>query len=124
MSDVIVNLLNNGLNIQNLHLVGFSVGSHIAGLIGRNVQEKSAKKFKIKRITALDPAFPLFYPEIFYKPISKDDADFVDVIHSDAWLYGTPVQTGTVDFWPNGGYFPQGGCPLRNFQLMSENGKN
>lgn len=123
LSDVLLNLLKNGLDIQKLHLVGFSVGSHIAGLLGRQIQEKSAKNFVIKRITALDPAFPLFYPEIFYKPVSKDDAKFVDIIHTDGGLYGTPVATGTIDFWPNGGYLPQPGCPLRTFQVMSDDGK-
>lgn len=124
MSNVLINLLTNDLDILKLHLVGFSVGSHIAGLIGRQIREKSISKFTIKRITALDPAFPMFYPEMFYKPVNKEDAVFVDVIHSDAGLYGSPIATGTVDFWPNGGYVPQPGCPLRNFQAWSNDGKN
>ena len=123
MSNVLVNLLNNGLDIKKLHLVGFSVGSHIAGLIGRQIRDKSSNEFVVKRITGLDPAYPLFYPEFFFKPISKEDADFVDIIHTDAWLYGAPTATGTVDFWPNGGNVPQPGCPLRNFQLWTDDGK-
>lgn len=44
----------------------------------------------------------------------------VDVIHTDAWLYGAPVSTGTVDFWPNKGKSVQIGCPKRNFQLLTQ----
>lgn len=46
----------------------------------------------------------------------------VDVIHTDAWLYGAPVSTGTVDFWPNGGVTLQPGCPKRNYKMLSDNG--
>ncbi|CAO1386505.1 unnamed protein product [Diamesa serratosioi] len=121
MADVMLTLLNDGLDIQKLHLVGFSVGSHMAGLIGRHIQTKSSKKFTVKRITALDPAYPLFYPNLAYQPINKNDAEFVDVIHTDAGLYGTPIPSGTVDFWPNGGYIPQPGCRLRSFIATTEN---
>ncbi|EDW02793.1 GH10839 [Drosophila grimshawi] len=62
-------------------------------------------------ISALDPAFPLFYLNAgIIKHLSKDDAEFVDVIHTDAWHYGAPFSTGTADFWPNGGTAPQPGC--------------
>lgn len=33
----------------------------------------------------------------------------VDVIHTDAGILGADVQTGSVDFWPNGG-IAQPGC--------------
>lgn len=122
LTNLLINLLTSDLDILKLHLVGYSVGTHITGLIGRQIKERSASKFVVKRITALDPAFPMFYPEIFYKPISKDDAEFVDVIHTDAGLYGTPLATGTADFWPNGGYVPQPGCPLRTFQAWADEG--
>lgn len=43
--------------------------------------------------------------------VNAKDAEFVDVIHTDAGGYGAPVRTGTVDFWPNGGKSTQPGCP-------------
>lgn len=46
----------------------------------------------------------------------------VDVIHTDAWLYGAPVSTGTIDFWPNSGKTLQPGCPKRNYKMLSDNG--
>lgn len=48
----------------------------------------------------------------------------VDVIHTDAWLYGAPVSTGTIDFWPNSGKTLQPGCPRRNYKMLSDNGNN
>jgi len=45
----------------------------------------------------------------------------VDVIHTDAGLYGAPVTSGTVDFWPNGGRTLQPGCPPRNFRPLTDN---
>lgn len=74
------------------------------------------------RISALDPAFPTFYPSIGASALNKKDAKFVDVIHTDAWFYGAPVRTGTADFWPNGGRTLQPGCPRRMYRMLSDNG--
>lgn len=49
----------------------------MAGMIARKIKEKSNKTIKLKRISALDPAFPPFYPGLFYKPLSKKDAEMV-----------------------------------------------
>lgn len=75
------------------------------------------------RISALDPAFPMFYVLKLCTPLNKSDAEFVDVIHTDAWFYGAPFSTGTVDFWPNGGKTLQPGCPKRNYRPLTDNGK-
>lgn len=74
------------------------------------------------RISALDPAFPPFYPGVLVAHLSEKDAEFVDVIHTDAWLYGAPVSTGTADFWPNNGKTLQPGCPKRNYKPLTDNG--
>lgn len=97
------------------------MGGQLAGTVGRIIYDKTKKKTKLKRISALDPAFPLFYPAIV-KALSANDAEFVDVIHTDAFLYGAPVSTGTVDFWPNGGKTLQPGCPKRNYKMLTDNG--
>lgn len=47
----------------------------------------------------------------------------VDVIHTDAGLYGAPRSTGTVDFWPNSGKTLQPGCPKRDYKLLTDIGK-
>lgn len=78
----------------------------------------------ISRLTALDPAFPAFYPDgIVMEHINAKDAEFVDVIHTDAGGYGAPVRTGTADFWPNGGKSVQPGCPRFAPIPLSEDSK-
>ncbi|CRL04727.1 CLUMA_CG017787, isoform A [Clunio marinus] len=121
LADTILDLVNNGLDVNKLHLVGHSLGGQMAGYIARKIKDKSCNTIKLKRISALDPAFPPFYPGVFVKPLNKKDAELVDVIHTDAWLYGAPASTGTADFWPNSGKTLQPGCPKRNYKMLSEN---
>ncbi|KAJ2950132.1 hypothetical protein O0L34_g11480 [Tuta absoluta] len=109
-AEQINNLIAAGLLQDKLHLIGHSLGSHVAGYTARELKNKYNKT--VKRLTALDPAFPAFYPNgIVMDHVSSSDAEFVDVIHTDAGGYGAPVRTGTVDFWPNGGNSVQPGCP-------------
>lgn len=42
--------------------------------------------------------------------LSKDDAQFVDIIHSDAGISGIMASIGHIDFFPNGGKKFQPGC--------------
>lgn len=42
--------------------------------------------------------------------LSKDDAQFVDIIHTDAKKYGIFASIGHIDFFPNGGQRLQPGC--------------
>ncbi|XP_050664990.1 pancreatic lipase-related protein 2-like [Leptidea sinapis] len=103
-------LIESGLSLDKLHLIGHSLGSHVAGYLARDLKSKYGKT--VKRLTALDPAFPGFYPDgILMEHVSEKDAEFVDIIHTDAGAYGAPVRTGTADFWPNGGKSVQPGCP-------------
>jgi len=108
-----VALLIKAINLEfgdinnNTHLVGFSLGAHVSGFVGKELRNLS-------RITGLDPAGPLFEG---YSPkvrLDKTDADYVDVIHSngDSLIIGglgawEPI--GHVDFYPNGGK-AQRGC--------------
>lgn len=116
----LIEMFDNGLDINKFHLVGHSLGGQMSGIVGREVYRRSKKTKRLRRITALDPAFPPFYTG-FTSHINKKDADFVDVIHTDAWIYGAPVSTGTADFWPNSGKTLQPGCPKRNYKLLTDN---
>uniref|UniRef100_U3JHR1 Triacylglycerol lipase n=1 Tax=Ficedula albicollis TaxID=59894 RepID=U3JHR1_FICAL len=90
-----------GYSPYEIHLIGHSLGAHTAGEAGRRVRG-------IRRITGLDPAGPYFEgtpPEVRLDPT---DANFVDVIHSNAAHFpaagfGMYNTTGHLDFYPNGG---------------------
>lgn len=83
--------------------------------------DRNAYVFCLNSLTGLDPANPPFFPAILLDHLSHSDAEFVDIIHTDAGLYGQPYSTATADFWPNDGLTLQPGCPLRSIPL-SENG--
>ncbi|XP_064477567.1 pancreatic lipase-related protein 2-like isoform X2 [Ornithodoros turicata] len=93
-----------GVDPMSIHIVGHSLGSHIAGYAGKRIN-------KVGRITGLDPAEPYFQ----YMPpqvrIDRSDADFVDIIHTDGSPFlenlvegmGMSEPVGHLDFYPNGG---------------------
>ncbi|XP_040564250.1 pancreatic triacylglycerol lipase [Lepeophtheirus salmonis] len=104
-----IKMINNDLVYINerTHLIGFSLGAHVAGFAGSELTNLS-------RITGLDPAGPLFEGYDGRVRLDKTDANYVDVIHSngDSLIIGglgawEPI--GHVDFYPNGGR-AQRGC--------------
>ncbi|KAL3889396.1 hypothetical protein ACJMK2_001740 [Sinanodonta woodiana] len=91
-----------GSSLARMHLIGHSLGSHVAGYAGE-------RTLGTGRISGLDPAGPLFEwtdPKVRLDP---SDALFVDVIHTNANGYGIASSVGHVDFYPNGGKL-QPGC--------------
>ncbi|XP_068619905.1 pancreatic triacylglycerol lipase-like [Battus philenor] len=113
----VAKLLKGGLSLERLHVIGHSLGAHIGGFCCRQLK---ASGFEVPRLTALDPAYPGFYPALLSKPFTKDDARFVDVIHTDGGAFGTPLATGHADFWPNAGHAKQPGCPPVSLLLTLE----
>ena len=64
-----------------IHFIGHSLGAHLLGYAARNLKRS---KIVIDRITGLDPAEPLFETvHRIPKRLSREDANFVDIIHSD-----------------------------------------
>ncbi|XP_013189402.2 uncharacterized protein LOC106134007 [Amyelois transitella] len=95
------------LRYEDVHLIGFSLGAHVAGFAGSELKN-------ISRITGLDPAGPLFENQDPRARLDRSDAKFVDVIHSNGETLilgglGAAQALGHVDFYPNGGRV-QHGC--------------
>ncbi|XP_015908744.2 pancreatic triacylglycerol lipase-like [Parasteatoda tepidariorum] len=98
---------NKGIAYESVHIIGHSLGAHIAGWIGERLN-------KIGRITGLDPAGPFFQHASDEVRLDKTDAKFVDIIHTNggsniAQGFGLYEAIGHVDFYPNGGT-RQPGC--------------
>ena len=68
--------------VQDFHIIGHSLGAHIAGYTGEKLID--LEQGKLGRITALDPAQPLFQDMPEFVRLDPGDAEFVDVIHTDA----------------------------------------
>ncbi|KAL9698872.1 hypothetical protein quinque_002313 [Culex quinquefasciatus] len=70
--------------VGRVHVVGHSLGAHIAGHVGRR----------------------------FGGTLASGDAQFVDAIHTDGSVLGETIPRAHVDFYPNGGTGSQPGCEL------------
>lgn len=93
-------------NLDNVHMFGHSLGSHLSGYAGDTLQKQFG--LKIGRITGMDPAEPLFTDTETVVRLDRNDAKFVDVVHTDTLPItrgglGMPTAIGHVDFYPNGG---------------------
>ncbi|KAL1423429.1 hypothetical protein MTO96_021110 [Rhipicephalus appendiculatus] len=92
------------LSTALVHAIGYSFGAQVAGFFGRNLKKNAGTV--IARITALDPAGPLFNDTDVC--VCPEDAAFVDVIHTSGgykhqpWQLGLLRPTGHVDFYVNG----------------------
>ena len=75
---VFIRMINEEFGDLNdkIHLIGFSLGAHVAGFAGAELKNLS-------RITGLDPAGPLFEGYDISVRLDKSDAKYVDVIHSN-----------------------------------------
>lgn len=64
-------------------------------------------------LIGLDPACPGFMIiPLQREHLSKDDGEFVDVIHTAGGIFGCMDSLGHVDFYPNGGIAPQPGSGI------------
>ncbi|XP_055354916.1 inactive pancreatic lipase-related protein 1-like [Paramacrobiotus metropolitanus] len=97
----------------NFHLIGISLGCQVSAHAGKKLKE--FRNERPGKITALDPAGPLFegFPSV--ARLAKGDADFVEAYHGNGLpLYGGGLgmwsQVGDIDFYPNGGE-EQPSCP-------------
>lgn len=90
---------------NNIYCIGHSLGAQICGKAGRLIQDD--KFFIVERITGLDPARPCFVNEKLDLKLDKSDAQFVDIIHTQAdnsiTALGMRDLMGHADYYVNGG---------------------
>lgn len=113
--------------VENIHLIGHSMGAHIAGFVGKNLVDKipritgkylrsifivrfiffnnyNIQMFKKKCISSgLDPAKPRYEDNDPVDRLCDTDAYFVDVMHTNSAKNGFKKSIGHIDFFPNGG---------------------
>lgn len=95
---------NEFVSINDIQVIGFSLGAHIAGITGKQLQSG-----KLPKIVGLDPAGPLFSLDRQYDRLDRNDAKYVEVIHTGGARLGFHAPIGTTSFYPNHG-MSQSGC--------------
>ncbi|KAG7305080.1 hypothetical protein JYU34_010540, partial [Plutella xylostella] len=100
-----------------VHIAGHSLGAHVSGFAGRTLRQRVA------RITGMDPAGPSW--RLNPLALNREDARYVEAIHTDGNILGIFDPIGHANFYPNGGMNPQPGCLIstcshsRSYQLMA-----
>ncbi|XP_041982268.1 pancreatic triacylglycerol lipase [Aricia agestis] len=116
LADFVQALNSAGVPASSVHVIGFSLGAEAAGFGGKALK---ARGLMLGRITGLDPAYPGYRFKDKNGHLSKGDATFVDVIHTNPGVFGFPEAIGDVDFYPNAGQWVQPGCWID--QLVNNN---
>ncbi|XP_016990223.2 phospholipase A1-like [Drosophila rhopaloa] len=98
-----------GLDLADLVLVGHSMGAHVAGFCGKELQKISRGEMRLGNIVALEAALPLYRYANPHARLSNTDADYVMAIHSNGLRKGFLAPLGHADFYANGGQ-KQPGC--------------
>ncbi|XP_050433657.1 lipase member H-A-like [Adelges cooleyi] len=96
--DLVVLTLTSRSYMNHVHLIGHSLGAHIAGQVGKHYVRLTGNL--VDRVTALDPAGPLFEGS---PRVNTRIAKFVDVVHTNINVLGYVDPIGTVDFYINNG---------------------
>jgi len=88
VTNTTINNVQNEPDVNNwgvLHLIGHSLGAHICGFTARELKKRQ-NRWTVQRITGLDPAQPCFREADASVHLHKNDAPFVDVIHTNGRL--------------------------------------
>lgn len=111
LSKFLLNLEESGLDLNCAHIIGFSLGAHVAGIAGAMLEGR------VGRISGLDPARPGFDKRNSTERLDASDAQFVVGVHTGAGFVALIEPVGHVDFYPNGGS-KQPHCQTEDIQLV------
>merc|ERR1711892_401173 len=108
----LVKILSDVGAFDKIHVVGHSLGAHVAGFLAKKAQAMGLGT--LERVTGLDPAQPFFDIAGPKERIDKTDAEFVQIIHTNSGMIwdgclSIKKSLGHVDFYPAGGVH-QPGC--------------
>ncbi|CAH2002328.1 unnamed protein product [Acanthoscelides obtectus] len=113
VAQFILNALgNDSSKLDHVHIIGHSLGAQVAGFVGKHVQQLT-NGLKLGRITALDAAGPLFELPLKLpstRRVNKNDATYVDSIHTNVGFFGFLAPFADADFFINFGGPVQPGC--------------
>lgn len=116
VGQAIVNMTTT-IPYYNIHLIGHSVGAHVAGAAARNFAQE--RHIQLRRVTGLDPSQIYTGEQQMESELARGVADFVDVIHTTSFGAGSD-SNGDVDFYPSGpGSTPPGATNIIDAMLMA-----
>ncbi|XP_072380527.1 uncharacterized protein [Diabrotica undecimpunctata] len=102
-----------GLDFNKTTLCGHSLGAHVAGIAGTYLGGR------LHQVVGLDPTSILLTGALSLNPISKSSGQFVEIIHTNALVYGYSVATGHADYYVNGGWVQIAECDIGIVQSCS-----
>ncbi|CAB3229370.1 unnamed protein product [Arctia plantaginis] len=109
IGEFLVKLTEQGLQSENIELVGASLGAHVVAHAAKYFYQATGRK--VARITGLDPAGPCFKALSPEHKLYRTDADKVDIVHTNIDGFGTAETLGHLDIYVNGGEFQPSDIP-------------
>lgn len=91
-------LVTLGLDLNDLIMVGHSLGAHICGIAGKNMIYGQPRA-----IIGLDPALPLFHLKNVNHRLHYTDARYVQIIHTSGGFLGVkhPIGHAGINIYKN-----------------------
>ncbi|CAH0702581.1 unnamed protein product [Spodoptera exigua] len=99
LGQAITSMVESGLDLNNIILIGMSLGAQICGKAGSTVKEILGQQLPL--IMGLDAAKPLFEPIEVFRCIKSSDAACVFLLHTDTNRFGVSGSYGTHNFFAN-----------------------
>nr|AIY34735.1 lipase 6 [Lygus lineolaris] len=107
LGQFVVFLIEQGVDPDKIHIIGHSLGGHIAGFAAKYAKSKGKR---IGRVTGLEPCNPVYGFNTASYRSDTGDAKFTDCIFTTYGLLGLGFPVCQANFFPNGVGVSQPGC--------------